>query len=393
MLKKQQQTQSGVLTISGTIPIHIHPLFWVIAALISFLNAPSLVIAATVWFPIVFISILIHEYGHALTARAFGQQAQIQLVAFGGLTVRSGKTTKLWQDFLIILNGPLAGGLLVGLSYLYLNMVSAEKQPLLFYAGLVCININIIWTLFNLLPIHPLDGGHLLRCLLQGLLGLNGIKLSLLLSLCFAAILAALFFTSHQLLIGSIFLLFAFESYRAWRSSLKLTVEDEDIHWQEKLAAADKLLEQQNFSAAQASFEHIVAETKQGMIHLEAIEALAQIYFHNKRYDDAYKLLKPHMKQLSIESLDVAQASAYHLGELNEALAIGNKLWREEPMAKTARLNAFCHAAKGEAEQAVGWLSSMAQEDASTLAELVLRPEFDSIRHQPIFHSFSQQFP
>ena len=39
-----------------------------------------------IWVFVIFISILVHEFGHALTACYFGQKPRIELVAFGGLT-------------------------------------------------------------------------------------------------------------------------------------------------------------------------------------------------------------------------------------------------------------------------------------------------------------------
>src|SRR3546814_18959362 len=55
-----------------------------------------------VWTVIVFLSVLIHEYGHALTAVAFGQRARIELVALGGVTQRSGTKLNLWKEFIIV---------------------------------------------------------------------------------------------------------------------------------------------------------------------------------------------------------------------------------------------------------------------------------------------------
>lgn len=393
MLEKKPLKSSAILTIPGAIPIEIHPLFWLVAGLISFLNAPNVFYALMIWFPIVFFSILIHEYGHAMTAVVFGQRARIELVAFGGLTYRTGKAPPIWQDFIIILNGPLAGILLACFAYLTLRVVSPSEFPTIFYAALVTLNINVLWTLFNLLPIHPLDGGHLLRCVLQGAFGLRGIKSALFISMLFAAGLCCLTFFWRQLLIGSIFLLFAFESFRAWRAALRLTVEDEDAQLQEELSTAEKSLEEGDIPMAKTIFEDLVAKTKRGVIHLEAVERLAQLYFKEKRYLDSYSLLKPHIKELSIESLGIAQLSAYYTHAFDEALTIGNKLWRDQPMAETACFNAFSHAAKGETKEAVGWLSSMAQNDEKLLADLVHRPEFDAIRDSAIFRSFAQQFP
>ena len=97
------------------IPLKISPFFWVTAGLIGWINSMGTFhpfILTLIWIGVIFVSILIHEYGHALTSRYFGQHPRIQLVAFGGLTIPEGKRLKGWREFLVVLNGPLFGFLL-----------------------------------------------------------------------------------------------------------------------------------------------------------------------------------------------------------------------------------------------------------------------------------------
>ncbi|MBS0653626.1 MAG: stage IV sporulation protein FB, partial [Verrucomicrobia bacterium] len=61
-----------MITIPGKIPISIYPTFWLFAALIGYMNSMSL-IGTVIWIGIIFVSVLFHEFGHALTAWAFGQ--------------------------------------------------------------------------------------------------------------------------------------------------------------------------------------------------------------------------------------------------------------------------------------------------------------------------------
>src|SRR5512143_986284 len=69
----------------GGIPIRVHPLFWIIALLFGL--ADSNLVHLVLWIVIVFVSILIHELGHALVMRLYGQPCFIVLHAAGGLTV------------------------------------------------------------------------------------------------------------------------------------------------------------------------------------------------------------------------------------------------------------------------------------------------------------------
>ncbi|MBM3191343.1 MAG: stage IV sporulation protein FB, partial [Chlamydiae bacterium] len=89
-----------------SIPIRISPMFWLTAAIIGWINSQSL-IGTVIWIVIIFVSILVHEYGHALMARAFGQFPRIELVAFGGVTYPEGPAISLGKEFLVVLNGPL----------------------------------------------------------------------------------------------------------------------------------------------------------------------------------------------------------------------------------------------------------------------------------------------
>jgi hypothetical protein len=67
------------------IPVRVHPLFWLIALLFgSSAGSPAKLLG---WVIAIFISITIHEVGHALAMRRYGQDSQIILHMAGGLTV------------------------------------------------------------------------------------------------------------------------------------------------------------------------------------------------------------------------------------------------------------------------------------------------------------------
>jgi stage IV sporulation protein FB len=107
------------------------------------------------------ISLLTHEFGHALMARHFKLQPQILLHGFGGLTGhdRAGRDR---DEALIIAAGPFSGLLLGVLVYALLQYVpieSANTDRALRYFMV----INFVWSIFNLLPMWPMDGGQLLR--------------------------------------------------------------------------------------------------------------------------------------------------------------------------------------------------------------------------------------
>jgi len=129
---------------------------------------------ALVWAPVIFLSILIHELAHAGTIAAFGfGSSQIVLGGMGGVTINERKA-KAWQDMLISAAGPMSSFALAFICraiYLSVPVAQTDKMmmvflPLMYWAG-------IVWGIFNLLPIPPLDGGKAFRNLLRTLMREN----------------------------------------------------------------------------------------------------------------------------------------------------------------------------------------------------------------------------
>ncbi len=174
------------------IPVRVNPWFWLTAALLGGIGRSS-VNQVAIWIGCVFVSILVHEMGHGLTARFFGSPAQVVLYMMGGLC-RSEVDARYHplQRIAVILMGPGAGFLLCGLTMLggmfafgmtplellqmlvlplglnvgevgpgffrFLQAMRSESPAALIFWNLVY--INFMWGLLNLLPIWPLDGGQ-----------------------------------------------------------------------------------------------------------------------------------------------------------------------------------------------------------------------------------------
>ncbi len=113
-----------------------------------------------------FLSVLIHELGHALTARAYGVQTrEITLWLLGGVAQLEHIPRSRGAEAVIAIAGPIVSVLLSGLFGLLRGLVpsgATEGQFLLGYLSF----INLSLALFNLLPALPLDGGRILRSLL-----------------------------------------------------------------------------------------------------------------------------------------------------------------------------------------------------------------------------------
>lgn len=125
-----------------------------------------------VWVVVLFAAILLHELGHALAARFFGQSPQIELHAMGGTTKWSWVDELKWHQRVIIsLAGPGIGFVLGGLLHLGYTLVPAQEPYLLRVARYDFLWVTLAWGLFNLLPLMPMDGGQALAETLEHRLG------------------------------------------------------------------------------------------------------------------------------------------------------------------------------------------------------------------------------
>jgi Zn-dependent protease len=148
-------------------PVTVRPSFLLIAALIGFTGV--LRIEETLaWVAIVFVSILIHELGHALTARSYGADVAIELNGLGGLTrwgLPEGELTP-GRRALIAAAGSATGLLFGGVVWLIGTQLGRTTGLTSFILDNT-VRVNVFWGLLNWLPIRPLDGGHLVQSLLE----------------------------------------------------------------------------------------------------------------------------------------------------------------------------------------------------------------------------------
>ena len=148
-------------------PVRVRGSFLLVAALIGFLGVDDPARSAA-WVAIVFVSILIHELGHAFTARMFGSQVAIELNGLGGLTRWAAPDGELTPGRRAgIAAAGSAAGLLFGGAVWLVSGRFAPYSPLTTFTLDNLVFVNVFWGLLNWLPIRPLDGGHLLESLLQ----------------------------------------------------------------------------------------------------------------------------------------------------------------------------------------------------------------------------------
>ncbi len=223
------------------IPVRVHPLFWLIAILLG--SSSNNLVNILIWVVAIFVSILIHELGHAFAMRYYGQRSQIVLHSAGGLTVPEPVAWGTgWanvaltpnQEIVITLAGPITGFLFAALILavtsalggviIFTTLMGFIPMPVAgFPNGNSIINliignflwVNIFWGLINLMPIYPLDGGNVARHLFIRSDPWGGLRKSLWLSIITGGVLAVVGFAYFgSLYMAVMFAFLAFQSYQ-----------------------------------------------------------------------------------------------------------------------------------------------------------------------------------
>lgn len=134
-------------------------------------NNPSArdVLDQTTFVILLFVSIFLHEMGHAFGAWLFGiRTLDVTLAFFGGYARLDPAPRGPLQDIVVSFAGPATNLLIAGLLYLWLNSDAGQEQSdhtwLILYRVMYA---NFVLGVLNLLPGHPLDGGHIARAFLS----------------------------------------------------------------------------------------------------------------------------------------------------------------------------------------------------------------------------------
>ncbi|MET0594932.1 MAG: M50 family metallopeptidase, partial [Polyangiaceae bacterium] len=147
------------------VPVRIASSFWLIGILfgmqdVGSANTGKVIRDALTWMAIVLVSVLLHEFGHATAARVFGAEPSITLHALGGLTQFEARGMSRLQRWVVSFAGP-AVGLLLGTAVYVAAKSFPHGREVEAIVGMV-LWVNIGWSLINLLPVLPFDGGQML---------------------------------------------------------------------------------------------------------------------------------------------------------------------------------------------------------------------------------------
>jgi stage IV sporulation protein FB len=229
------------------IPVRIHPMFWLVSAVLGWHDHNLALVA--LWVACVLVSIMVHEYGHALTAKAYRCSPSVVLWGLGGLCYSQIDRHAPRQRLAVILAGPGAGFVLFGVVIFITTLLfgispeehlaaiqsmvglahfpgsifqkfgdgvhNAKVGDFLTYAYHNLIWINLMWGLVNLLPLWPLDGGQAAQIILTSVDRSRGPRWGHVLSLLVAGGLAIMVMaTSKDMFLVVFFGYFAFVNFQ-----------------------------------------------------------------------------------------------------------------------------------------------------------------------------------
>jgi Zn-dependent protease len=151
----------------GSFPVVVYPYFFVGAVLIG--ANLGLGWQMLVWIGVVFVSVLVHELGHAVVGKMLGGQPEIHLQMLGGVTYpRLRRRPSPLRQFALSLAGPVFGLGLGGLAWALARIAPpAPGSPSALAIDMVEWS-SFVWAGFNLLPILPLDGGQMMQSVIEG---------------------------------------------------------------------------------------------------------------------------------------------------------------------------------------------------------------------------------
>lgn len=158
----------------SNIRVYIHPTFFLLliwVALSHWAGGSGLygALGGLLSIMSIFLCVVLHEFGHALTAKKFGIATRdIILLPIGGVARLERMPRDPLQELLVSLAGPAVNLIIAAILYVFLA-VSGAFIPLSnitvlsgsFIERLMAVNIFLM--IFNLLPAFPMDGGRILR--------------------------------------------------------------------------------------------------------------------------------------------------------------------------------------------------------------------------------------
>ena len=156
------------------IPVYVHSTFLLLIAFIVAHDlgagaSPAAAAGSALFLLAIFATIVLHEYGHALTARRYGIKTRdITLLPIGGLARLERLPQVPRQELYVALAGPAVNIVIAALTFVGATLTGVGLgSPTADLSGGNVLGrfmaVNLLLALFNLIPAFPMDGGRALR--------------------------------------------------------------------------------------------------------------------------------------------------------------------------------------------------------------------------------------
>jgi Zn-dependent protease len=308
------------------------------------------------WIVVAALSILWHELGHALAFRRFGHEPAIELLGMGGLTHSlGGSPLTLGQSALVSFAGPCAGFLLALAVYLVAlspTMALPDSWGPILVGDLLWINAG--WGAVNLLPILPLDGGHILRAGLRSRFPERADQLSWLVSIGVGAVASMAAYLSGLVWAAYVVGWCALSNLIAWRDHKRVT--EENAQHEALVLAWDELKNGDGKRAEETARAVLAKPWSQALVdNASHLLCLARLQAGNS--GGAWSaLLGVAPERMIPEILTQVESALFQAGLFAEAFEASELHFARVPSPDVA-YNAACAAArKGNKPLALQWL-------------------------------------
>lgn len=311
----------------GSIPVRIHGTFLFLILVLSAQEKRLDRIA--IWAGVALLSVLVHELGHALVGKAFGLEPQIELQGMGGLTHwQTSRDIGHWRSIAISVAGPFAGFFVAAVLVLVGKAGFQPDGDRAAFAMKTALTVNVVWGVFNLAPMLPLDGGNVLRSFLNIVTKGRGERPARIVSVLAGGGFLLLAFLWGQLWLGGVAALFTWSNIQAYRQA---DTRKADAPLAQAIEQSYLALEKHDGAAAIALLRPVLVPQAS-----EDLRAIAlRIYCYALLIEGEWRELLPTLERnlvlIGAEEMTRYAKTARELGKNDEAAAIESLIAKLTP--------------------------------------------------------------
>jgi Zn-dependent protease len=279
---------------------------------------------------IAFVSVIIHELGHATVGRIFGLSPVIELNGMGGLTSwTNARDVGHWRSIAISVAGPFAGFIAGGALVLAGRLGFHPQHPLALFALEIALWVNVGWGIFNLAPMLPLDGGNVLRSFLNILTKGRGEKPARIISMVVGVgfLVAALLL--GQWWLGAMAAFFTWANLTAFR---QIDTRNADAPLAEAIEKAYVALEKHDGAEAIALLRPTLVPQASAELRAIALRIYCYALLIESEWDELLPTLQKNAALIGAEEMDRYAKTARELGRVAEAERIAGLITALAPI-------------------------------------------------------------